>query len=84
MKNEYAYKAIPTPKGEYLSQREFEVMCGIAKGTAPAAIANELGLSVKTVSTYRARIIEKSGLKSNAEIAVWAFRNGILKVSDAA
>lgn len=69
-----------TPTGRYLSPREFEVAVAIANGTSPSAIANDLGLSVKTVSTYRARILEKMGMRSNAEIAVWADRNGFLPV----
>jgi DNA-binding NarL/FixJ family response regulator len=81
MKNSPLYRTLQTPTGRYLSEREFQVMAEIAKGTAPAAIANDLGLSVKTVSTYRARILEKTGFASNAEIAVWAYREGVLKVA---
>jgi DNA-binding NarL/FixJ family response regulator len=41
-------------------------------------MANELGLSVKTVSTYRARILEKMSMRSNAEIAAYAVRNHLV------
>jgi DNA-binding NarL/FixJ family response regulator len=61
-----------------LSDREWEVMLAIAKGESPALTANRLGLSVKTVSTYRSRIVQKTGLKSNAEIAVAACRQGLI------
>jgi DNA-binding NarL/FixJ family response regulator len=81
MTNVPMYRVTETPTGRYLSEREFQVLTEIAKGTAPAAIANLLGLSVKTVSTYRARILEKTGFKSNAELAVWAYRKGILQVA---
>lgn len=53
-----------------LSRREREIAEEITKGTAPAEIARILSLSVKTVSTYRARILEKLQLGSNAEIAM--------------
>ena len=46
---------------------------------SPTAMANELGLSVKTVSTYRARILEKMGMRSNAEIAAYAVRNQLVE-----
>ena len=51
----------------------------IARGVSPAVMANELGLSVKTVSTYRARILEKMGMRSNAEIAAYAVRNQLVE-----
>ncbi len=63
---------------EKLSDREFQVMCAIAAGRAPKDIAAELCLSVKTVSTYRARILEKMSLKNNAEIMRYAVREGLI------
>lgn len=80
-KNAPVYLLTETPTGRYLSEREFQVMTYIARGVAPAVMANELGLSVKTVSTYRARIMEKMGMHSNAEVAVWAYQKGILKTA---
>jgi DNA-binding NarL/FixJ family response regulator len=66
------------PLHNRLSERELQVFTRIAKGISPAVMANELGLSVKTVSTYRARILEKMGMRSNAEIAAYAVRNQLV------
>jgi two-component system invasion response regulator UvrY len=60
---------------EQLSSREFEVMLFIARGKRPSEIASELHLSVKTVSTYRSRILEKMNFKSNADIMRYAFES---------
>ncbi|HKW87722.1 MAG TPA: response regulator transcription factor [Candidatus Acidoferrales bacterium] len=56
------------PLYEFLSDREFQVLRMIASGKTITVIAEELSLSVKTVSTYRARILEKTGMKTNAEL----------------
>jgi DNA-binding NarL/FixJ family response regulator len=61
-----------------LSNRELEVLKRIAKGEALGEIAEALHLSPKTVTTYRARILEKMGLRSNAELARYAAENGLL------
>jgi len=58
-----------------LSTREFQIFCKIAKGSGVSEIAQELGLSVKTTSTYRTRIMEKLSFKSNADITAYALRN---------
>lgn len=63
---------------ETLSDREFQVMYMIASGKTVSVIADELSLSVKTVSTYRARILDKMGLKSNAELTRYAFENNLI------
>jgi DNA-binding NarL/FixJ family response regulator len=63
---------------ERLSDREFEVMRGIASGSSVSAIAEEMHLSVKTVSTYRARLLEKMGMSSNAELTRYALQNGLV------
>jgi two-component system invasion response regulator UvrY len=63
---------------ETLSDREYEVMCRIASGKTATGIAGELSLSVKTISTYRARILEKLGVRNSAEIAQYAIRNGLV------
>jgi two-component system, NarL family, invasion response regulator UvrY len=60
-----------------LSDREFQVMLLIADGKASSEIAHELALSVKTVSTYRARILEKMNLKNNAELMRYVIENKI-------
>lgn len=67
------------PKGDFesLSDREVQVMLLLSKGTSLSEIANELNLSVTTVSTYRTRVLEKLGLKSNAEITRYVIEHGI-------
>lgn len=61
-----------------LSDREFEVMRQIASGKTVGEIAVLLGVSDKTISTYRARILEKMGMKSNAELTRYAFGNRLI------
>lgn len=63
---------------ESLSKREFAVFRCIASGMTVGAIAEELSLSVKTVSNYRARALEKMNMKSNADIIHYAHRNGLV------
>jgi DNA-binding NarL/FixJ family response regulator len=63
---------------ELLSDRELDVMLRIAAGRAVGEIAEELDLSVKTVSTYRTRILQKTGMKSNAELVQYAVRNKLV------
>lgn len=62
---------------ETLSDREFQVMQMIASGKTLADIAEELVLSAKTISTYRTRLLEKMGLKSNAEIIRYVIENDL-------
>jgi len=62
-----------------LSDREFQVMRQIASGKTVKEISEELCLSVKTISTYRARILEKMKMKTNAEITHYAFQNNLLE-----
>jgi two-component system, NarL family, invasion response regulator UvrY len=61
-----------------LSAREGQIFGKIAQGLAVSAIAEELCLSVKTVSTYRSRILEKMNFKSNADIIGYALQNELL------
>ena len=63
---------------EQLSDREYQVMTMIASGRTIVEISKELTLSDKTISTYRARILEKMNLKSNAEITHYAFSNKLV------
>jgi len=63
---------------ETLSDREYEIMCCIASGKTVTEIARELSLSPKTISTYRARLLEKLRVKNNAEIIRYAIRNGLV------
>ncbi|HEV2913746.1 MAG TPA: response regulator transcription factor [Pyrinomonadaceae bacterium] len=62
---------------EDLSDREYQVLCMIASGKTVGHIADELGLSVKTISTYRARVLEKMGMKTSAELIHYAIRNNL-------
>ena len=68
----------PRSPHESLSSREFEVFRLIASAKSVGDISAELGLSVKTVSTYRARVLEKMGLSSNAELMQYAIRHGLV------
>ncbi|MBZ5726735.1 MAG: response regulator transcription factor [Acidobacteriia bacterium] len=63
---------------ETLSDREFEVMRLIASGKTVTEIAEVLSLSDKTISTYRARILEKTGMKNNAELTRYALQNKLV------
>ena len=62
-----------------LSTREFQIFCKLAAGRGVSDIANELSLSVKTVSTYRSRILEKMSFTANADITSYALRNGLIQ-----
>lgn len=62
-----------------LSEREFQIFCKLATGRAVSDIAQELCLSVKTVSTYRSRVLEKMNFKTNADITSYALRNGLMQ-----
>jgi DNA-binding NarL/FixJ family response regulator len=66
------------PPHETLSDREFEVLRLIASGKTLSEIADALNLSVGTISTYRARILEKMGMKTNAELTHYAFQNKLV------
>lgn len=66
------------PRHELLSDREFQVMCLIAAGNTISEIAAELNLSVKTISTYRSRILEKMGMDNNAELIHYAIKNKLV------
>ena len=68
-------KGVDRPLHYALSDREFEVLRLIAAGRTVGEIAGLLELSDKTISTYRARILEKMGMKTNAEIIHYAIRN---------
>jgi two-component system invasion response regulator UvrY len=61
-----------------LSRREFQIFCKLAQGEAVTQIAEELFLSVKTVSTYRTRILAKMSMKSNADLTYYAIKNQLI------
>jgi len=63
---------------ENLSDREFQIMCMIARGKALKDIGEELCISGKTVSTYRTRILEKMKMKTNAEIVSYALKHELI------
>jgi DNA-binding NarL/FixJ family response regulator len=69
----------PRSPHEALSNREVEVMCLIAQGKSVGEIADSLALSVKTVSTYRTRILEKLDLRHNAEITRSAMKHRLVE-----
>jgi len=62
---------------EMLSDREYEVMLMIASGKTVKEIAGDLSLSAKTISTNRARLLKKMGMKNNAEITYYAIKKGL-------
>jgi DNA-binding NarL/FixJ family response regulator len=64
---------------ERLSDREFQVLRMIGDGRTVSEIATELSLSVKTVSTYRTRVLEKMEMRTNAELTRYAVRQGLVE-----
>ncbi len=66
------------PLHKHLSDREYQVMCLIASGKEVKEISTELSLSAKTISTYRARLLEKMNMKTNAELTSYAVKNGLV------
>jgi DNA-binding NarL/FixJ family response regulator len=68
----------PEVAHEKLSDRELQTLVMIASGKRLSDIAEELTLSPKTVSVYRARVLEKLGLSNNSELTVYAIRNGLV------
>lgn len=72
-----AQPAAPVPH-ETLSEREMQTLLKIACGQKQTDIAQELMLSPKTVSVYRARVLEKLGMGSNAELTAYAIKNGLI------
>lgn len=66
------------PPHQLLSDREYEILCMIASGKTVSEIGEELALSVKTVSTYRSRILEKMNMNTNADITRYVIENGLV------
>ncbi|HLL13277.1 MAG TPA: response regulator transcription factor [Rubrivivax sp.] len=64
---------------ELLSEREFQVFLHLAKGETVGTIAKSMSLTVKTVSTYRSRVMEKMGLASNSDLTYYAMKNGLIQ-----
>jgi DNA-binding NarL/FixJ family response regulator len=66
------------PRHKTLSDREYQVMMMIASGKTVSEIGQELSLSVKTISTYRARVLDKMRMRTNAELTHYAIQNRLL------
>ena len=66
------------PLHQTLSDREYQVMCMIASGNTPSKIASTLNLSVKTISSYRYRILQKMRMQNNTELSRYALENQLL------
>jgi two-component system, NarL family, invasion response regulator UvrY len=71
-------RGVDVPLHELLSDREFQVLRMLASGKTVKEMAEELSLSVKTVSTYRGRILEKTGMKTNAELIRYALESQLV------
>jgi two-component system, NarL family, invasion response regulator UvrY len=67
------------PVHEQLSEREFQVFLRLAKGETIGHMAESMSLSVKTVSTYRTRVMEKMSLASNSDLTYYALKNGLIQ-----
>lgn len=67
------------PSHETLSERELQVFLHLARGETIGRLAETLSLSVKTVSTYRTRILEKMKLSSNSDLTYYALKNGLIQ-----
>ena len=67
------------PLHEQLSEREFQVFLRLAKGETIGHMADSMSLSVKTVSTYRTRVMEKMNLQSNSDLTYYALKNGLIQ-----
>ena len=67
------------PAHELLSDREFEVLKGIGEGMSIKTLATSMGISPKTASTYRTRLLEKLSAKSNADLVRYAISQGLLE-----
>jgi DNA-binding NarL/FixJ family response regulator len=64
---------------ELLSERELQVFLRLARGETIGHMAQSMSLSVKTVSTYRTRVMEKMGLASNSDLTYYALKNGLIQ-----
>ena len=72
-------RQLDKPLHEQLSEREFQVFLRLAKGETISHMADSMALSVKTVSTYRTRVMEKMKLSSNSDLTYYAMKNGLIQ-----
>jgi two-component system, NarL family, invasion response regulator UvrY len=77
--NDLAAETSEKPLHTTLSEREFQIFCKLAAGVPVSKIAHELCLSVKTVSTYRARVLEKMNMKTNADLTYYGIKNRLIE-----
>jgi len=76
----FSFNDLPgTSLHEHLSEREFQIMLLLAKGISLTEIGKQLFISDKTVSTYRFRLMEKMGMKKNAELTLYAIKNNMIE-----
>ncbi|MCH8069047.1 MAG: response regulator transcription factor [Candidatus Marinimicrobia bacterium] len=75
----YVGKSVDQPLHNSLSDREYQVMCMLASGKTVTEIAKELALSVKTISTNRSRVLEKMGMRTNAQLTYYAIQNKLIE-----
>jgi DNA-binding NarL/FixJ family response regulator len=66
-----------SPLHKYLSEREFEIFCMLGSGMTVSEIGEKLYLSISTVSTYRSRVLQKMGMKNNAEIMKYCVKENL-------
>jgi two-component system invasion response regulator UvrY len=67
------------PPHERLSKREYQVMCMLAAGKTATEVSGELSLSIKTISTYRARIFEKMKMNNNIELVAYSIKHELVR-----
>ncbi|PXW97013.1 LuxR family two component transcriptional regulator [Sphaerotilus hippei] len=70
---------VDKPPHEQLSEREFQVFLRLARGETISHMADSMSLSVKTVSTYRTRVMDKMKLSSNSDLTYYALKNGLIQ-----
>lgn len=71
--------AASRPLHDQLSAREFQILAALARGQSVGELAAQMSLSVKTVSTYRTRLLKKMGMQSNAELMRYALQHGLVR-----
>lgn len=74
---DYVERGATTESHKLLSDREYEVFCMLAQGKSVTQIAEQLSLSIKTISTYRTRILEKTGMTTNSEITRYCLEKNL-------